>query len=371
MGIYLNDDELLLLSNASGIAVKAYLRMRARMDLRTRLVGVMSGLNWKALMEWTETTIPKGGGVQVEKPSESAVRRAVAALERVGLVQKRKSAVLVFSLPLASAGEVRPKQTRQETDRGLSTKPDTDETQHSSGFAGGFEVEPGTTENAVRGSNPTHIGDLRFTSPQSSSTEVNEGGASGDDAAPGGAYRDRPAGSHPAQSGRFGSRSGPDCMRLHEHLHEPPAGLAENESTAADCADDGLMRVLMRRGIRVPAASAAALSEWVAQGVTPLELDGAIEAALAARRKADSVQPVPLAYVGRVIHSRRSEARRAAEAARRALTHGKTKTANQRDFDALARELGLSPRPGEWPQEWTNRVLAAAEARMRKDDDAR
>jgi hypothetical protein len=66
MGIYLNDAELLALSTCSGLAVKAYLRLRSRMDLQTRLVGIKSGLSWQALVEWTETSIPKGAGVMVE-----------------------------------------------------------------------------------------------------------------------------------------------------------------------------------------------------------------------------------------------------------------------------------------------------------------
>lgn len=387
MGIYLNDEELLALSNSSGIAVKAYLRMRARMDLRTRLVGVMSGISWPALIEWTETTIPKGAGVQVEKPSESAVRRAVAALERVGLVQKRKSAVLVFSLPMASAGEVRPNQTRQETDRRLSTKPGAKKYQHLSGFAGGFEAEPDTHKNTSNGPNPTHIGGLGFTSSESSSTDSTGVNASGGDAAPGGPYRDRPAGSQasslerpgetqespdrdrplasrPARPGRFGGRSEPECIRLHAGQHGTPGSLAESESTAADCAGgdraDALKQVLSRRGIRIPAAAAgsAVLDAWVGEGVTPLELDGAVEAALDARRKAESLQPVGLAYVGRIVQSKRSEARRAAKA----VTEGRKQSVGAQAFEHLARSMGMWPaRMGETWDDFRKRVYAAAD----------
>lgn len=399
MGIYLNDDELLALSNSSGLAVKAYLRLRSRMDLRTCLVGVSSGISWQALVEWTETTIPRGRGVQVEKPSESAVRRATEALERVGLLQKRPSAVLVFLLPMASVTEVRPNQTRQKTDSGLSTAPDAEGIQRLSGFAGGFDGESGTPSEAEKGPNPTHIGDRRFTSPQSSSTDSTGVNASGDDAAPGGPYRDRPTGSqagslgrpgntqenpdrdrpaasHPALPGRSGSRAQPDCKRLHAGLNEAPAGLAENESTSPECAGDGrvdvLKQVLARRGVRLPAAPKGleVLSGWVRLGVTPLELDGAVDAALEARRKAESVQPVGVAYVGRIIHSKRGEARRAVEAAQRAVKRGRDQTASERDLDALAKTLGLSPRPGEWPNEWQRRVHETAERVLGKSGGA-
>ena len=51
MGIYLSDAELDVLAECSGLACKVYLRLRRRMDLRTRLAGVMSSLSWQALVD--------------------------------------------------------------------------------------------------------------------------------------------------------------------------------------------------------------------------------------------------------------------------------------------------------------------------------
>ena len=123
-GIYLTVEELEALSRCSGVAVKAYLRIRARMDLDTGLVGVKSGLSYQALREWTEEAVEKGAGEAVVQPTMRNIRTAVEQLVRRGLLHRAKTERLVFKCLLAVAGEVRPKRTRHEPDRAKTDEPD-------------------------------------------------------------------------------------------------------------------------------------------------------------------------------------------------------------------------------------------------------
>jgi hypothetical protein len=150
--------------------------------------------------------------------------------------------------------------------------------------------------------------------------------------------------------------------------------LAENESAppnALSASTPGiqtLVEVLNRRAVRVP-TKPDVLQGWVAMGVTPLELDLGIERALAERIKAGSQQRVTVGYVAPIIQTMRSEARRAAEVARQAVS-GRKRVAADEDMEALAKQLGIPrSRPGESAQKFRARVLSAAEAAIGASDE--
>ena len=123
--IVLTADELEALSRCSGVAVKAYLRLRARMDFRTGIVGHRSGMSYQALREWTEETVEKGAGVVVMQPTLRNIRTAVDQLLRRGLLSRMRTERLVFRCLMARTGEVRPNRTRHEPGRANRAEPGT------------------------------------------------------------------------------------------------------------------------------------------------------------------------------------------------------------------------------------------------------
>lgn len=157
---------------------------------------------------------------------------------------------------------------------------------------------------------------------------------------------------------------------------DAPGGLAEDESAlrgdgcVAGEQEQALCAVLERAAIRPPRKpkERTAMATWVAMGVTPLELDEAIERARGERAKMAFPQPLNIPYVASIVLTARSEVRRAVEGARRVAAKP-AKKPGERDVEALARALGMWPsRPGEtWPV-FTARVLAAAEAQMGRGD---
>lgn len=401
MGIYINDDELRVMRTISPAARCAYIWLRTRMDWRTGLVGRVTSISRYALGEDQDYEVPKGRGVQLIRIADTtaaikeAAGRLLDVLERVGLIVKRVCAVLTFFCPLATLkASVRPNQTDHKRTTPLPTEQTTpadfEEASNGAGFDG-FDVEYSgertTPENKQNSTNAPHIiGQGNTSTPQSPSTDstgvdAGDGGAGGDyrdrPAAsqagslrrPGNPHetpnRDRPAGSHPAHAGRSGGRAEPDCERLHAGQHEAPAGLAESESAPLDArpaAEAALLAVLARRNVRVTAGDAVVVAAWAAEQVTPLELDGAIDKALDERAKAQSVQPIGVGYVGKIIQSRRSAARKAAAAARAAVTEGRKQAAGEQAFESLARSLGMYPAwPGESWDKWRSRVYAAAD----------
>ena len=124
-GIYLTPEELDVLSRCSGVAVKAYLRIRARMDIATGQVGVKSGLSYQALREWTEEAVERGAGEQVVQPTLRGIRTAVDQLVRRGLLRRAKCERLVFKCVLAAVANARPNQTRHEPGRAKTAEPGT------------------------------------------------------------------------------------------------------------------------------------------------------------------------------------------------------------------------------------------------------
>jgi hypothetical protein len=423
MGIYINDAELEAMRRISPAARCAYVWLRTRMDWRTGLVGRVTSISRYAIGEDLDYEVPKGRGMQlvrIGKTTEDikeASGRLLDVLQRVGLIVKRACAVLTFFCPLASLKEsVRPNQTDHKRTTPLSTQRTThDDLLEASNGAGfeGFEgvdlAERTTPENEQKGPNAPHIRDQGNTStPQSPSTDLT-GVHAGDGPVAGGDCRDRPTGSQAGSLERPGkTRQGSDRDRATpsqagqlaqpsethaEAYRDRPAaseaggaarrigtladvgqsdtrrGLAEGELTSLDalCASDERVRALVaglkRRSIRVPAAPDV-LREWVAMGVTPLELDQAIDRAVSYRQAANSQQRITVGYVGPMIPTMRGEARRAVEAARRVAARP-AKKPGERDIEALARQLGMWPaRSGEsWPA-FTARVMDAAEAQM-------
>jgi hypothetical protein len=325
---------------------------------------------------------------------KEAGRRLCEQLERVGLLVKRAGcAVMTFFCPMASlSASVRPNQTGREraaqipTER--ATPPGLDESSIYAGFEGldvDWRFERAAPDEQQNPPNGPHIVGHGFTQPQSSSTDSTGVGADFDENA-GGVYRDQASPSHagqlsqpgktytdpdrdrasPSEAGGPAQRSGASSG---EGAGETPGGLAENESaplpalSASNAQVAALVVVLNRRAVRVP-TKPDVLLEWVAMGVTPLELDLGIERALAERIKAGSQQRVTVAYVAPIIQTMRSEARRAAEAARQAVSGRKRLRADE-DMEALAKQLGIAgSRPGETTPQFRLRVLSAAEAAM-------
>lgn len=167
--IVLTEHELFVLASCSGVAVKAYLRLRARMDFDSGVVGVRTGISYQALREWTEDETEKGAGMMRVQPSLQAVRTALAQLARRGLLVRRQTENLVFLLPMARVGSVRANQTQQEPNRGRRanrhTEPNTYLTGVDASVGAVFgapdhgvpNTEPNTYPTGHPPPNPTHI----------------------------------------------------------------------------------------------------------------------------------------------------------------------------------------------------------------------
>lgn len=196
----LTSAELEVLAGCSGTAVKAYLRLRARMDLATGIVGQRSGMSYQALREWTEETIEKGAGALVVQPSLRNIRTAVEQLQRRGLLRRLKTEGLSFLCLLARRAEVRTNQTRHEPGRGLTadlvTEPGTEGDTNpavlkpifDAGLSGVVGDAPGTEPGTERdtnlaGGDTPNPADIRYQSKpstsQAASTYSTGAGASG------------------------------------------------------------------------------------------------------------------------------------------------------------------------------------------------
>ena len=401
-GIYLTRAELEALEDAEGVLLKGYLWLRSRMDLRTGIVGRVTGISHNAVAEHCEYVVRKGQGWQrfrlgdTPQAIKEGGRRVLERLENIGLLAKQGGPLLCFLCPLARLASVRPNQTGHVEATPLSTKRATPKpVEFPSVDAGfdGFDVdwryERATPENEQDAPNGPHIRDRGLYPPQSSSTDSTGVDAALDETA-GGLNRDRPA----------GSQASPACCRsgkTHETAHrDRPAaseardaaqrpgtlpdvstndateGLAENESEPLTALSGpmvsvaALVDVLNRRAVRVP-ATPEVLHGWVAMGVTPLELDQGIDRATAERQKSGSMQRLNVGYVASIIQTARSEARRAAAAAREAAA-GRRRPDAGADLGALAKQLGIQgARPGESMADFKARVMSAAEAAMGAD----
>lgn len=119
MAIALNDNEMGALSGLPHFLIALYvMAIRPRMDFKTATVGIRPRISYQALGEWLYVE-PARGRTDSGSPNKSAIRRAIAQLEKVGLVRSvGKDDALVFRLPLANA------------DSCAQNKPDTNQTHY-------------------------------------------------------------------------------------------------------------------------------------------------------------------------------------------------------------------------------------------------
>lgn len=163
--VMINDAELQALMGLRWDARILYLmELRPHMDIRTGIVGVKRGICRRGLLEALYVE-PVQGRRCDDRPEVTIkmVRGALAELERAGLIVRKPSEKLVFSLVLASKTEVRPKYDGPMMGRGdgpdLSNK-----YQMFSGDDGqGVDIDDGPT---------SEIGDKTDISDQSSSSQV-------------------------------------------------------------------------------------------------------------------------------------------------------------------------------------------------------
>lgn len=239
-------------------------------------------------------------------------------------------------------------------------------------------------KNVADGANGRHIKGQEVYLSQSSSTTGSDI-APGDDAAARGVnrdraapsqagslgrpgndagYRDRPAGSHPAQGRRLDADAETGGAGNDGQGPTSAGSSAEKESfgvmagaSAETPEGRNLRAVLLARGIRLDVREPQ-VEQWAAAGVTPDEVATAVEKARSARIKADSGQPIPLAYVAKVLASMRAAEKRAIERleGRRPGTY----RGGLADLEALALRLGIAgARPGETTPVFQARVKAA------------
>lgn len=380
------DRERQALSGVSPMAKAMYMVLRFQMDFTTGLVGVRTPISWPGLAWELRTETPRGKGCQITRPTLQVMRSAVDGLIRAGLLKEHGGKELLsFLCPLAKLASVRPFYTQHSGNRPQSTEHNRIKASRGADLDGIGNMP----FCGVDTSNPTHISEVVITTPpQSSSTDSIGGDAcagegpdrdrpagsqAGSLGRPGKPHeepnRDRPAASHPAPGRRLNGAALPGEAPIQVVHGETGECSAESESTAAAVgAPDGeriaaLTRALERRSIRVP-ADGAVLADWAARGVTPLELDGAIDKALEVRTKEGSLQPVGVAYVGSIIHSKRAAVKRTAEAARKAVAMGPAR-ARDGDLESLAKSVGMWPaRMGELTPAFRARVLAAVQEQM-------
>ncbi|MCB1902075.1 MAG: hypothetical protein KDH16_22490, partial [Rhodocyclaceae bacterium] len=202
----------------------------------------------------------RGAGEQVDRPSRSAVQRAVADLARRGLVVPIGSReALVFSMPMAATGSVTPNRNRASSGRvpgGVNRA--------SSGRYNDVdsyddfcvdETETGRVPGGFRASEPgQHQGSrIKVYTPQAASTALTEGGA--------------PAGQRAAVDG-LAEEQGPEMARAIE-----------------------IVTMLRREGARLNAMDPRVLG-WVRDAVSDAVLLAAMSAAQERRSSEGSAQPI-------------------------------------------------------------------------------
>lgn len=279
--IVLTEDELVVLASCSGVAVKAYLRLRSRMDFDSGVVGLRSGVSYQALREWTEEEVEKGAGMMRIQPSLQAVRTALAQLVRRGLLVRRPVDNLVFLLPLARVGSVRPNQTQHEPNRGRRavqhTEPNTNQTWQNSSNGAAFvvggcadpNIEPNANPTDPPPPNPTHIRYPYTSTPQQAAcTPDNEGAREEVGRAAAGLVA-RICGGVPAVE------ASPQMRR---------AG--------------ALVAMLRKQGVRSNAMDPRLLA-WVSDGIADGLICKGVE--VARQRRGDNPQPINLGYLDAIV----------------------------------------------------------------------
>jgi hypothetical protein len=163
--VMINDAELQALMGLRWDARILYLmELRPHMDIRTGVVGLKRGICLRGLLETLYVEPMQGRGRRNSELPEATikvVRGALAELERAGLIVRKPSEKLVFSLVLASKTEVRPKADGQMMGRG--------DGQVFSAQGCGFAVDDGQGLCAPDG-HTSEIGDKTDIFDQSSSS---------------------------------------------------------------------------------------------------------------------------------------------------------------------------------------------------------
>lgn len=108
-----------LLEDGYPFAVLIYLlELRIHMNFRTGVVGAERRISLKGLCELLERQKKKGSHWGEKKPDKDFVRRQLKALERYGLLERlpkeRDLDPLLFRLPLADTGLIRPQEERHK-----------------------------------------------------------------------------------------------------------------------------------------------------------------------------------------------------------------------------------------------------------------
>ena len=304
-GIYLTSEELDVLSRCSGVAVKAYLRIRARMDIATGQVGVKSGLSYQALREWTEEAVEKGAGEQVVQPTLRGIRTAVDQLVRRGLLRRAKCERLVFKCVLVAVANARPNQTRHEPGRAKTAEPGT---------------EPDTNPAGQKQPNPAHIrGRSKPSTPQAASTAE--------------------PGLEPEAGGAGAVAAFWSAKKVNS---DQPKEQVSRRATS--------MAVLLRQE-QIPAqALNPTLLGWAEQGIRDEQLRAAVVLARQRREAEGSQQPINVGYLNACLQSVLKPPKPKADAWW--LSVGA--------MEAKARELGIAgARPGEEMDAFKARITDA------------
>ena len=115
----ITDGELDALYGAGPLAFTLYVWLRSWMDFDSGLVGLSRPISLGMLGAYGERHISRGSGQQIKRPTPKEVRMALEVLVSGGLlVRSSNPESLVFRMPLASVGKVRPKQTGQSSGTG-------------------------------------------------------------------------------------------------------------------------------------------------------------------------------------------------------------------------------------------------------------
>jgi hypothetical protein len=307
-GIYLTAEELHVLSRCSGVAVKAYLRLRARMDLVTGLVGVRSGMSYQALREWTEEAIEKGSGEMLVQPTLRAVRTAVEQLVRRGLLTRARTEKLVFKCVLADLANSRPKRTRHEPGRAKQAEPDTKP-----------DTEPDTNPAGSKPPNASHIRDQsKPSTSQAASTTVS--GVDADNVL-------RLAAALAAR-GRDDSPMDEETSRKMTQIYE----------------------CLRGAGVVFNALDRDRLVGWVQQNVTPAQVHAAVQIARQRRTADESRQRITVAYLAAILP----------DVINPPKSKGPPWWSSDQAMESRARELGIDgARVGEAREQFKARISAA------------
>lgn len=332
-GIYLTMAELEVLSRCSGVAVKAYLRLRARMDLCTGMVGVRSGLSYQALREWTEESIEKGAGEAVVQPTMRNVRTAVDQLIRRGLLRRANTESLVFKCLLAEVISARPNQTRHEPDRAKTPEPDTETDTNPAGLeptAGAGlrlvatpepDTEPDTNPAGQKAPYPTNIRgqSLKASTPQAAYTELSEVDAD--------------------------HRVAASVAALWSAKKIEPAHPSEAVSRRATA-----ITVMLRMEQVSTTAMNPTVIGWAEQGVRDEQLRAALDLARQRRQAEGSQQPVNAGYLHACLQS----------VLRPPKPQAEPWWLSASAMEAKAREVGIpGARPGEEMAAFKARIAAA------------